>query len=92
MLTRSAIIAASFSVVPIAASAQTLCKDGMAVSEGIRLGRYTVEQAKARMAELCKPGDLVRLNATHSAIFCDFSKQVVQEGQAVVACVMAKPQ
>ena len=92
MLTRLSIIAASFSVIPIAASAQTVCKDGMALSEATRQGKYTVAQAKARLAELCKPGDLIRLNAPHSAVFCDFSKQVTLEGQGVVACVMAKLQ
>jgi len=64
----------------------------MALSEAIRQGKNTVAQAKARMAELCKPGDLIRLNAPHSAVFCDFSKQVTQQGQGVVTCVMAKLQ
>jgi hypothetical protein len=37
-------------------------------------------------------GLLIRLNAPHSAIFCDFSKEVMQEGRGVVVCVMAKLQ
>jgi hypothetical protein len=92
MLTRLAVVAASFSVIPIAGSAQTLCRDSIAVSEGIRLGQYTVVQAKALIAELCHSGDPIRLNAPHSAIFCDFSRQVVQEGRGVVVCIMARLQ
>jgi hypothetical protein len=72
------------------AVAQTaICKDAIAISEIARMGSYSADELRQHMLAACRPGELLRLNAPHASIFCDFSKQIMQEGAGIVVCVMA---
>jgi hypothetical protein len=72
-----------------AAAQATRCRDSFAISENSRMGGYSGAELRQHMVAACRPGDLLRLNGQHADNFCDFNKQIVQEGRGIVACVMA---
>ena len=73
---------------PVTAQA-TICKDAIAISESARMGAYSATELQQHMLSACRPGELLRLNAQHASMFCDFNKQIMQEGRGIVTCVMA---
>lgn len=88
--TTALVIAALTALHTRPASAQaTVCRDAIAISENARMGGYNAAELRQHMTTACKPGELLRLNSQDASIFCDFGKQIMQEGRGIVVCVMA---
>ena len=60
----------------------------LGVSIGGSPAWWSPSQVQQTIRQHCRPGDMVRIYAVHAPLFCDYGKQIVQEGRGVVSCVM----